>query len=1105
MHPTPKLRGPESPPSRSADRCHRWGAAFLAAVLATTLLGQSPRINELQSANDTTLEDEDGEASDWIELYNPGLSPFDLSGCGLSDNPSNPFKWVFGPGSTLNPTGYLVVFASGKDRQPELAPSLAPLIVPGLKTWLRADAVDVTNAAQIRRLGTLAFLRQWRDLSGNNNHATQTTDSLQPLWISNGSAGLPCVRFDGLNDLLRLTRPLATNNFCIFAVCRTAQAHETDPESTVGVGGVSGQRWLFGAQHGGDLDAGSGVSIGTNGVAAYEHGANYMPALLAYPHVLGNGILVLAINYSNRQPALDRQGLSVRTGRVSPRRDVWAPVEIGSGAYGAFSGDVLEILIFNRSLTLDERRGLARTLADRYAVPLALPKHTNFRLDAAGESVVLTRSNGTPIDTIDFGPTPRDASYGRANADPNEWLFFSTPTPGVTNAPLGSPEWLDPPAVSHGGGFHAGPFDLTLASPIRGAQVRYTLDGSDPTEASPLYTIPIPIRSRTGTPNDLSAIPTVPGGLPPTNEVFKGTVVRARAFKTNALPSPAVTRTFFIHAQGRARYSLPVVALSVSRQDFFDPATGIYVPGNAPGGNYSQRGPEWERPVHVEFYETDNRLVLDQDGDVKIHGNTSQNFPIKGLDLDATGGAGHQPFRHRIFPDRSRAEFEHVLLRPSGHDHSMAFMRDELMQSLGAETGAEFQAARPCVVFLNGEYWGLHYLKEKEDTDFVANYGDVPADSLDYLEGYAAAKAGDTVHYDALMAFVAANDLAAPAHFTTVQTLMDVPNYIDYKVAEVFNYRWDIGNHRLWRPRTPEGRWRWLQFDNDVGWGGFWAEQPAVAYDMLAADLSTDGRLHDHNNETTTFLLRHLIANATFRRDFGNRFADLLNSSFHPTNTLARINSLAAPLEPEMAEHTRRWRAPASLEAWQSAVAYLRDYAARRPDFCRQHLASKFALPGTVRITVSIIGTGDDAVRLSTLRVLDPDGSGWRGTYFRGLDLPLRPEPAPGHRFVRWVGPVRSVAPDSSISPTADLTVGAVFAADTLEAPRIVSMRLSPDNTVEIHCATRSLETVGLESSDGLDRWTSEAWLVTDLEGRGLFTCSVPPAARARFFRLRLP
>ena len=73
-------------------------------------------INEVQTMNRSTLRDEDGQYSDWIELYNAGTKPLDLTGFGLSDRETEPFLWQF-PSLTLEPQSYLVVFASGKDRR----------------------------------------------------------------------------------------------------------------------------------------------------------------------------------------------------------------------------------------------------------------------------------------------------------------------------------------------------------------------------------------------------------------------------------------------------------------------------------------------------------------------------------------------------------------------------------------------------------------------------------------------------------------------------------------------------------------------------------------------------------------------------------------------------------------------------------------------------------------------------------------------------------------------------------------------------------------------------------------------------------------------------
>lgn len=75
-----------------------------------------PLINEVMSSNQTTIQDEDGDYSDWIEIYNPGDLSIDLTGYGLSDRPDNPYKWVFSQ-VIIDPGIHMLVFASGKDRK----------------------------------------------------------------------------------------------------------------------------------------------------------------------------------------------------------------------------------------------------------------------------------------------------------------------------------------------------------------------------------------------------------------------------------------------------------------------------------------------------------------------------------------------------------------------------------------------------------------------------------------------------------------------------------------------------------------------------------------------------------------------------------------------------------------------------------------------------------------------------------------------------------------------------------------------------------------------------------------------------------------------------
>src|SRR5437867_2863485 len=159
-------------------------------------------INEIMASNTHTLLDENGDSADWIELYNPGAAPVSLAGYGLSDDPALPFKWTFRH-AAIEPRGFLLVFASGKDRQPGVVAPSNPAAIAGLKVWLRADAVATNDPTQARTSGGNFFVRRWNDRSGAANHAEQTTADLQPRFIpalaelNNQSA----LHFDGVNDL----------------------------------------------------------------------------------------------------------------------------------------------------------------------------------------------------------------------------------------------------------------------------------------------------------------------------------------------------------------------------------------------------------------------------------------------------------------------------------------------------------------------------------------------------------------------------------------------------------------------------------------------------------------------------------------------------------------------------------------------------------------------------------------------------------------------------------------------------------------------------------------------------------------------------------------
>jgi hypothetical protein len=225
-----------------------------------------------------------------------------------------------------------------------------------------------------------------------------------------------------------------------------------------------------------------------------------------------------------------------------------------------------------------------------------------------------------------------------------------------------------------------------------------------------------------------------------------------------------------------------------------------------------------------------------------------------------------------------------------------------------------------------------------------------------------------------------------------------------------------------------------------VGFGGFAAVPPPWTFNMLAYDLEPNGPwtqypLNDHNNPTTTFLLRALMLNDTFRRDFINRFADLLNTTLQPAHLIARINEFAAALAPEMAEHIQRWRAPGSVTGWNNNVQALRNFAVNRPGYARQQIAGYFGLRGTANLSVAVSNTNHGGVKINTLTFAEPTNAPWHGIYFKDNPITLTAVAKAGYRFIGWQGILGVATNTMTLLLNGDLALVAVFAMDPDATP----------------------------------------------------------------------
>ena len=644
---------------------------------------------------------------------------------------------------------------------------------------------------------------------------------------------------------------------------------------------------------------------------------------------------------------------------------------------------------------------------------LALPTvpHANFKINAGGEALYLTAPDGTLVDQVEQERVPTDFSWARAVDGEPGWKICPTPTPKAANNPQGF-EGLGPAVeVAPAGGFYFGGTSVSLTAADPQTRIYYTLDGADPADSTTMLLYE--------------------GAL----DIDSTVVVKARAFAPGLVPGPVSTHSYFV---GRD-FALPVISLSTHPDNFFNDKIGIYVEGtNERYENQRYKanyGEDWERPVHIEFFEPDGSLGFSVDAGVKIIGLAGRTYPRKGMALFARNRYGFEAFEHRVFPDLPIERFTSLVLRNSGRDivdHSTLF-RDELCQALVQDLHFDQQAYRPGLVYINGAYWGIHNIREKQNEDYLAAHHGVDPDRVDILELYHRSPPpvvveGDSRHYDDLIEYLTDHSMSDPVHYQYVGTQMHMDHFISYIAAEIYlgNIDWLGNNMKFWRPQTPQGKWRWMLFDVDWGLG---RASGGANHNTLA--MATDPSGPRSYPAWTTFLIRQLFKSPVFARDFANRSADLMNSIFLPGRVDLTIEALKTVLEPELDWHFARWGG--DWDNWERNLAAQARYARQRPEPLRRFIASQLELGGPAMVQLDAVGPG--TIQINSLAV---DTFPWQGVYFQEVPIQVTALPAPGYRFDGWVEGPLSESADGVLVLGGDMVLKARFTADPAALNRVV-------------------------------------------------------------------
>lgn len=656
----------------------------------------------------------------------------------------------------------------------------------------------------------------------------------------------------------------------------------------------------------------------------------------------------------------------------------------------------------------------------------------------------------------------------------------------------GDQKELVPPNFSHPSGFYPEPFTLTIEHPHPEATIYYTLDGSEPdpenlsgrtfryknryskpgrppsgqfyerSYRTYRYSEGIPIRDRSTEPDRIATISTTfdpkPNYLSPRGTPhYKGTPIRAVA-EVNHQLSPMAEGVYFIG--DRAEFTLPIINITLPERLLFDYEEGIFVAGktfddwltrtigekrkravNHDPANWHQKGVDI--PATIHFFGNDAMALGAYPVRLRTQGFASRAYRNKSFRIYPEKGIG---FPHPLYNDGIPQGEARFLLRNGGQHYRRSMVKDLALQRALEGLSLGIQRQQPYLTFINGEYNGILNARDRQDHYYLADRYQLPTRKVDLLKDHdrtgLSVKQGSDHHWQATLQFFSEIDPTKPEAYGAMAQWIDIENFIDYQIAQIFlgNVDWPTNNVRFWRYRGTkkhpitetgytDGRWRWLLFDLDQA-GGAWNRYNA-AHNRLEAVTEVG-----EDDPRFTLLFRRLLHNGAFREQFVIRFSDLLNTTFRSERMSRIIEEAVAEITPEMPRHIARWRAPKSLRYWRKSVRDLLHFIEERPTHQRRHLEEFFQLSRGYQLTLMAEGGG--TIKLNTLTLQGAEGvtaltPSWRGLYYREYPITLTAIPQAGYRFSHWVVegealPIkRSLSPTLTLQPYQDLHLRAIF------------------------------------------------------------------------------
>ena len=460
------------------------------------------------------------------------------------------------------------------------------------------------------------------------------------------------------------------------------------------------------------------------------------------------------------------------------------------------------------------------------------------------------------------------------------------------------------------------------------------------------------------------------------------------------LPSAIVDRTYIIDEEN---HNLPVVSIITDEDNLWDWNSGIYVSGPNATTNYPYFGSNfwqpWSRKSRMEFFDASRVKQFEAVFDLEIHGGWSRAEPQKSFRIDAksiyTGDIEYALIERKP----AITQYNNFNIRNGGQHGASDRIQDAVISRLGENTHIDRMGYQPCIVYLNGAYWGLYGIREKIDEHYVESNHGISSKDIDLLN-WDGALAGSADHFAQSYSMIQNTVLSDPNFVDVFSTRFDIDNYIDYFIFQTYiqnmdwlGIAWGLNNIKLWRPDTAGGKWRYVLYDTDAAWGHF-GQNIYQNYLALARNPSSP-------NAHAAIFNRALNNNA-FKCRFTNRYDDLINTTFQPNNVNIIVNELKASIQLAIPDHIATWNnqmGPYSYTGWEYDVNDIKLYNSARISTARQHINESLSLQGQKQVSLDALPESSGHVQMNSILPSLP----WSGIYHGGC--PVTAKAIPGNGF----------------------------------------------------------------------------------------------------------